>query len=988
MTSAIIIESAPAKRRLDPRQSAPRSLIPVEAGQPSALQWIISALQAKGISDITYVGGYHIEKVIQSFPEMSFRYLSGKEREGELSALLNCEEPVGACLILRATTVLMPDALEKMVSAGISAGVYQNAGVPTPVGVYGFDGAGVRSLYETARELICRQEHATIDEALALLSVRTVELDGLAAPVADKSAVAAMIFRGKARTLEHFAPLSKEGRVLALERFTAAQWRSKKEGVLEKLYSQFGNIHVVVRSSTVSEDSLNTSAAGQFLSILDVDTRDTTALRQAIEDVIASYAGGGRECHPDDEVLVQPYVRDLQASGVLLTRDPQHGAPYFVLNVDKESGRSDLVTSGGEGRIETHYVSWGAEKYIALDDHYTQVLAAGRELVALSHLDSLDIEFGLDKEGVCHLFQARPLACVETPAVDSDDDILDVIDNVYEFLKEAARPRPGVLGGGNLFGNMSDWNPAEMIGAYPRPLALSLYQALIGEYAWAESRARLGYRSMTAHPLILSLAGRPYVDIRASLNSLLPADLESNIGAQWIDYCLDKLRTDPPLHDKIEFELAVTCLTPEWKKHEKWLCEAGLDQRARTQFQHCLRRLTSAIIKGQVEPAARQFEAVRRLAIRRGEIMASSSGNLSGLGRRLRQLMRDCVNLGLLPFSIMARYAFIAMSMLKGLRAVGAVDPDLYDRFLRAVPTVSGQLAMDRERLGRGEINLEEMVALYGHLRPHSYDITSGNYASRPDHYFKSIGASLAYPVHPAETPLEVLMLRKAEIETALTEVGFDIDVKTLSEFIAEAISGREQLKFEFMKSIDAILETIATIGSCIDVGREALSFVPVWEFTRLEANSASRVMQSHTERISGQNEKQWLLSKALRLPDLLTRAEDVYAHRLESWRPNFITRKCVVAAPVVVSNSSDSVDLEGMIVVISAADPGFDWIFGHPIAGLVTQYGGVASHMAIRAAEFGLPAAIGCGEVLFNRLSCAKQVELDCEHHRIGFLA
>ena len=64
---------------------------------------------------------------------------------------------------------------------------------------------------------------------------------------------------------------------------------------------------------------------------------------------------------------------------------------------------------------------------------------------------------------------------------------------------------------------------------------------------------------------------------------------------------------------------------------------------------------------------------------------------------------------------------------------------------------------------------------------------------------------------------------------------------------------------------------------------------------------------------------------------------------------------------------------------MIRAADPGYDWIFGHEIAGLITQYGGVASHMAIRAAEFGLPAAIGCGEVIFERLRNMSWIELDC---------
>ena len=51
--------------------------------------------------------------------------------------------------------------------------------------------------------------------------------------------------------------------------------------------------------------------------------------------------------------------------------------------------------------------------------------------------------------------------------------------------------------------------------------------------------------------------------------------------------------------------------------------------------------------------------------------------------------------------------------------------------------------------------------------------------------------------------------------------------------------------------------------------------------------------------------------------------------------------------------------------------------------AGLITKYGGVASHMAIRCAEIGLPAAIGCGEIIFDYLSTSSKIFLDCKNHQ-----
>jgi phosphohistidine swiveling domain-containing protein len=80
--------------------------------------------------------------------------------------------------------------------------------------------------------------------------------------------------------------------------------------------------------------------------------------------------------------------------------------------------------------------------------------------------------------------------------------------------------------------------------------------------------------------------------------------------------------------------------------------------------------------------------------------------------------------------------------------------------------------------------------------------------------------------------------------------------------------------------------------------------------------------------------------------------------------------------------------DLKGKIILVENADPGYDWIFVHQIGGIITKYGGVASHMAIRAAEFGLPAAIGCGDKIFETLRDAKVVELDCSSKKVRVLS
>ena len=74
-----------------------------------------------------------------------------------------------------------------------------------------------------------------------------------------------------------------------------------------------------------------------------------------------------------------------------------------------------------------------------------------------------------------------------------------------------------------------------------------------------------------------------------------------------------------------------------------------------------------------------------------------------------------------------------------------------------------------------------------------------------------------------------------------------------------------------------------------------------------------------------------------------------------------------------------DENELRGKIVFIRSADPGYDYLFSKEIGGLVTQFGGANSHMAIRCAELGIPAVIGAGEKNYLIWSQYKKVTMDC---------
>jgi phosphohistidine swiveling domain-containing protein len=1015
---AIVIGSRRGERRLDASASRPYALLDVH--ERPVLDWIETALRSRGLTDLTYVGGYQIQKVMERYGQLSFRYHGAWQEEGELAALrLAVREGAADHVIVRSDTILLGDAVRRLFDApaSVAFGVYgeQSPNHASFGGVMLIRAAATPVIMADVDRLLAADPKASLDSLVALLpDALPVDVSGLAAPVADATAVLQTVFRGKAGTLEGLARLCRSAIVLDQVKFSVPEWAAGRAAVLTRIRKAFVAGRVVVRSSTSAEDALEASAAGRFESVLDVAVDDDTALGTAVDHVIASYAGAGRLAQPDDDVLIQPFVPDLAASGVLFTRELTTHAPYFVLTVDRRSGRSDVVTSGAGGEIETYFVSWAAagaaspfgSRFPAdasavstadvgadrLGDFEAggRVLDLGRELINLTYSDSLDIEFGVDRGGSLYLFQVRPLTPAATrEAVQiSDDDLLALVADAQEFAAERMAPRPGLPGHASLLGNMPDWNPAEMIGASPRPLALSLYQRLIGDRAWSRARARIGYRDVEPEPLILSVGGRPYVDVRASLASFLPASLDDETGMRWVDACIERLRREPHLHDKIEFEVTPTCMSFDWERHAERMRNAGLDGAAIGRFAEGLRGLTGSMLAAGDAAVRSHLAEMDRLVAARRTAAERPARSAPAAARAVRDHIERCERFGVEPFAILARYAFVSLALLRSLRDRGALSDEEMSLILRSVPTVAAETAEALESCAAGRSTRQSFVDEYGHLRSNSYEITAPNYAASLDRMLPA-AAVAAKPSAADDAPdprraAEIMTRHAQDIDRLLAEAGLPGDHASLLAFVRTSIAARERSKFEFMKDLNLALETIADFGARLKLTPDEMSYVPVSEILVYATDSLTSSTAARLRRTSGHNRKRADLTAALRLPDLIVSSADVAAFRQETWQPNFVTNRRIVAPPAVLDGNVEPGYLDGAIVCIRSADPGYDWIFSHRIAGLITQFGGIGSHMAIRAAEFGIPAAIGCGATLFDRARAADRVDLDCANRQI----
>ena len=128
-------------------------------------------------------------------------------------------------------------------------------------------------------------------------------------------------------------------------------------------------------------------------------------------------------------------------------------------------------------------------------------------------------------------------------------------------------------------------------------------------------------------------------------------------------------------------------------------------------------------------------------------------------------------------------------------------------------------------------------------------------------------------------------------------------------------------------------------------------------------------------------NKKQYEYAQRIKLPSIILDPMQVYQYYLLLEEPNFITQKDVTAEVMRdVSNGNP----EGKIVFIQSADPGFDYLFAKKIAGLVTEFGGANSHMAIRCAELGIPAVIGAGESKYSAWMQAERLQINCEKKQV----
>lgn len=771
----------------------------------------------------------------------------------------------------------------------------------------------------------------------------------------------------KAQMLLHLKENLQDINILPVYILKSNIFYCDKQAEIDKIYREFGDKELIVRSSSKQEDTESKSNAGRFTSVLHVKASDMTNISNAIENVYASYSTS-----EDEEILIQPMLTKISKSGVVFTVDMETFADYYVVNYS-ENGDTEAVTSGSTNELKT-FIAYKGKKDIVDDRDMKQLIDTCTQIENYLENHFLDIEFAIDENHVVYILQVRDIA-KGSKEVYKKIDLSSPLKRISKKVEKLSKPHPFLLGDTTCFGVMPDWNPAEILGVRPKKLAISLYKELITDNVWAHQRDNYGYRDLTMHPLMVSFCGIPYIDTRITFNSFIPKNLNERIAEKLVSYYLKRLATYPTYHDKIEFQIVFSCYYIGISDKLSILKEYNFNENEIKRIEFSLLQITNHIIHPQYGLYKEDINKIKELEQNHKRILESDIS----LVDKIYWLIEECKAYGTLPFAGVARAAFIAIQFLQSFVNQKIITTSDYDEYMNSLNTISKQFREDIERLKNCSITKEFFLAKYGHIRPGTYDILSKRYDEDYAGYFGQINATPMKKQEPREIFTEAIM---DKIQTELEENGLKVSACELLAFIKEAIEGREYLKFVFTKSVSEILRLIEELGVRVGISKDDMAYLDVGMIKQLYVDLYYGDISGIFSQNIQKNKEQYEYARQIKLPSIIVEPKDVYSYFLLNEEANFITQKTIRAEAVRQENIDN--DVQGKIVFIQSADPGYDFLFSRNIGGLITQFGGANSHMAIRCAELGIPAVIGVGEKNYNIWKSNIYLEVDCAKRQV----
>jgi glutamine kinase len=728
------------------------------------------------------------------------------------------------------------------------------------------------------------------------------------------------------------------------------EWRSSSDDLIRGILDANLGPIVVVRSCAAMEDANALEPPGFFESVLDV-IANAHDLRWAIEKVIGSYSRRSSPHEDTHKVIIQQQLLAPTLCGVFRVGATEHD--YLEIECDGTLGRTDSVTAGI--RAKKVVLSSCTDLLIA---PWLNIRRCADDL--RNHFKApFFVEFAVNESGLPTVFQIRP---DRRPKIPSEAGLPPSCAHLADLSEAIEASGPLSV--------MADWNPAEMLGLHPMPLDVSLYDKLVMRGAWLEGRKSVGWHAPDDSNLMTTVAGRPYVKVALSLQSLLPQGLPSRLVDRLVRDRLALLSEQRQLHDKVEFRVVWSALAFDQAAVESDLRGRGFSPDEVQQLFGALRTVT----RNAIAEAPKLLKSDRRgiahlQAERRRLVKTTVLDKPIDAAQSIRSAVAVCRKYGTVPFSRQARLAFTFRYIINYLTETGAVRPQTVRRWQSRLNTVTRRFSRDLARVKDGKQSQEAFLARYGHLRPSTYNLESLRYDERPLLGGEQPDTSAGRQIVPGPSP------RLAEI---LADLGSTCTQRQFWAAAAGAYKGREELKFAFTALLSDVLRMLATIANAAGLERREVRRVPISDF--LSMLQEAKTWDEFGTLVLARPSNSAPLWPSVKLPDVIFGPSDLHVVLEPDARPTFVGNTSVTGPPRLVNGDSfaEPGSLSGNIIAIETPDPGYDWVFAHRIGGLITAYGGEFSHMGLRCAEFGIPAVLGCGQSLFAGAVEATQLKLD----------
>jgi glutamine kinase len=1011
----IILAAGNKLTRLDDRNNIPKSLLKYDKDE-TILEHQIKTFSNFGITNPIIVGGYGILRIMEAFPSLKYYYNKNWETTKSLYSLYCALDEFNDDLIVSYADVVydassiknllelendvsiiydsawknryegrsqtFQDEAEKVFcNSKEQIEISKSGSRSDPFGEFVGVAYFSRKSLETAKRILKRSivnQSSTIPDLITAMGkkfdVGITDLKGKWAELDSPQDLVQFKFGTKAENLFKLERQIEGGIILPQIRFTVRDFRDSRISIIQNIKEEFQDSELIVRSSALNEDTETQSLAGNYQSVLNVKP---DRVDEAIEEVIASYYKNTVEIDNENQILVQPQLQSVSHSGVIFTRDIETGSPYYIINYDI-SDKTDTITSGNSCENIRTFIYYKYSTETPPETWMHNLISVSKEIEKLTNHDSLDIEFAIVNNKV-YILQIRPIAVHKDAIKVFDKDIQAELKSIKRFFTDNQTVIPKLVGKKTAYGVMPDWNPAEIIGINPFPLAFDLYKYIITDDVWARSREVVGYRKINFHPGIFSFGGKPYVDIRMSSNTFTPTDIRDSLAGKLTDYCIDKLKKLPENHDKVEFNIFMTAYSFDFNDRLNELLANGFDEEEITIIRNSFLTLTNDIINEKNIKIKDELQKAKSLNKKRREIQSSDIS----IEFKIIKILEDCKEFGTLPFSILARFGFVGAILMKSLVKKNVISQNDLDLFMGSIKTIAKDFIIDLSELRANTVTQDNFLDKYGHLRPGSYDINSMTYKENFDNYIQidKVTPDTSDENSAFHFPEDTLV----QITQAINDNGLQFDVDALLSFTRRATEARELAKFEFTKNLSLALDLIKELAAQFGINRENAAFLNLNDIMSMSYGSVTSNITNELIDSIHYNKKKHLIATAIKLPPVIFDDKDFDYFFLLDSEPNFVTQNNIVGEVVYIEEGNENIN--DKIVLIKNADPGFDWIFSHNIKGLVTQYGGAASHMTIRCAEFGLPAAIGCGDSIFDQITKAKNIQLDCLNKNIKII-